>query len=42
MHVSKEPFAILMDKGAFKFPFIRHILRGAGFIPLDKDDTQAP
>ena len=41
MHVSKEPFAILMDKGAFKFPFIRHILRGAGFIPLDKDDTQS-
>jgi 1-acyl-sn-glycerol-3-phosphate acyltransferase len=40
MHVSKEPFAILMDKGAFTFPIIRHILRGAGFIPLDKADTK--
>jgi len=36
MHVSKEPFAIMMDKGAFNFPFIRHVLHGAGFIPLDK------
>jgi 1-acyl-sn-glycerol-3-phosphate acyltransferase len=40
MHVSKEPFAILMDRGAFTFPIIRHILRGAGFIPLDKNDTK--
>jgi 1-acyl-sn-glycerol-3-phosphate acyltransferase len=40
MHVSKEPFAIMMDKGAFTFPIIRHILRGAGFIPLDKSDTK--
>jgi len=40
MHVSKEPFAILMDRGAFTFPIIRHILRGAGFIPLDKDDSK--
>jgi 1-acyl-sn-glycerol-3-phosphate acyltransferase len=40
MHVSKEPFAILMDKGAFTFPVIRHILRGAGFIPLDKTDSK--
>ncbi len=40
MHVSKEPFAIMMDKGAFTFPIIRHILRGAGFIPLDKDDSK--
>jgi 1-acyl-sn-glycerol-3-phosphate acyltransferase len=39
MHVSKEPFAIMMDKGAFNFPLIRHILRGAGFIPLDKEDS---
>ncbi len=36
MHVSKEPFAIMMDKGAFNFPIIRHVLHGAGFIPLDK------
>ena len=40
MHVSKEPFAIMMDKGAFNFPVIRHILRGAGFIPLDKADSK--
>jgi 1-acyl-sn-glycerol-3-phosphate acyltransferase len=40
MHVSKEPFAILMDSGAFTFPVIRHILHGAGFIPLDKTDTK--
>jgi 1-acyl-sn-glycerol-3-phosphate acyltransferase len=40
MHVSKEPFAIMMDKGAFTFPIIRHILSGAGFIPLDKADSK--
>jgi 1-acyl-sn-glycerol-3-phosphate acyltransferase len=40
MHVSKEPFAILMDRGAFTFPIIRHVLHGAGFIPLDKDDSK--
>ncbi len=40
MHVSKEPFAILMDKGAFTFPIIRHVLSGAGFIPLDKADSK--
>ncbi len=40
MHVSKEPFAIMMDKGAFNFPIIRHILHGAGFIPLDKSDSK--
>lgn len=41
MHLSKEPFAILMDKGAFHFPIIGHILKGAGFVPLDKDDSKA-
>jgi len=41
MHVSKEPFAIMMDKGAFNFPFIRHVLHGAGFIPLDKSNSKA-
>jgi len=40
MHVSKEPFAILMDKGAFTFPIIRHVLNGAGFIPLNKVDSK--
>jgi 1-acyl-sn-glycerol-3-phosphate acyltransferase len=40
MHVSKGPFAIMMDKGAFTFPIIRHILHGAGFIPLDKADSK--
>ena len=40
MHVSKEPFAILMDKGAFTFPIIRHVLKGAGFIPLEKSDSK--
>lgn len=40
MHVSKEPFAIMMDKGAFTFPIIRHVLHGAGFIPLDKEDSK--
>ena len=36
MHASKEPFAILMDEGAFAFPVIRRFLKGAGFIPLGK------
>jgi 1-acyl-sn-glycerol-3-phosphate acyltransferase len=41
MHLSREPFAILMDGGAFKFPIIGHILRAAGFVPLDKSNSQA-
>jgi 1-acyl-sn-glycerol-3-phosphate acyltransferase len=41
MHLSKEPFAILMDKGAFHFPIIGHILKAAGFVPLDKDNSKA-
>jgi len=41
MHLSKSPFAILMDQGAFTFPIIRHFLKGAGFIPLDKSDSKA-
>jgi 1-acyl-sn-glycerol-3-phosphate acyltransferase len=40
MHVSKAPFAIMMDQGAFTFPVIRRILRGAGFIPLDEEDSK--
>jgi len=40
MHVSKEPFVILMDGGAFTFPIIRHFLHGAGFVPLNKDDSK--
>ena len=40
MHLSKEPFAIMMDKGAFSFPVIGHVLRAAGFIPLDKADSK--
>ena len=40
MHVSKEPFVIMMDKGAFNFPIIRHVLKAAGFVPLDKDDSK--
>jgi 1-acyl-sn-glycerol-3-phosphate acyltransferase len=40
MHISREPFAILMDGGAFTFPFIRHVLRGAGFIPLDEENSK--
>ena len=39
MHVSKEPFVVMMDRGAFTFPIIRHILSWAGFVPLDKDDS---
>lgn len=37
MHVSKEPFVIMMDRGAFTFPVIRHLLRWAGFVPLDRE-----
>jgi 1-acyl-sn-glycerol-3-phosphate acyltransferase len=40
MHLSKEPFVVMMDKGAFTFPIIRHILSGAGFVPLDKGDSK--
>lgn len=40
MHVSKEPFVILMDGGAFTFPIIRHLLHGAGFVPLDKKNSK--
>lgn len=40
MHASKEPFAILMDKGAFAFPVVRRFLKGAGFIPLDKANSK--
>jgi 1-acyl-sn-glycerol-3-phosphate acyltransferase len=40
MHVSKEPFVILMDGGAFTFPIIRHFLHGAGFVPLEKDNSK--
>jgi len=39
-HVAEEPFSVLMDCAAFKFPIIRHILKGAGFIPLDKADSR--
>lgn len=39
MHIVKKPFVILMDRGAFTFPVIRHILHGARFIPLDKEDS---
>lgn len=40
MHVSREPFVIMMDKGAFTFPIIRHLLRWAGFVPLDRGNTK--
>jgi 1-acyl-sn-glycerol-3-phosphate acyltransferase len=41
MHVSKDPFAVLMDEAAFGFPIIRHILKGAGFIALHEADSKA-
>jgi len=41
MHISKRPFVIMMDKGAFTFPVIGHVLRRAGFVPLDKDNSAA-
>jgi 1-acyl-sn-glycerol-3-phosphate acyltransferase len=40
MHVSKEPFVILMDGGAFTFPIIRHLLHRAGFVPLERDNSK--
>ena len=40
MHISREPFVVMMDRGAFTFPVIRHILSGAGFVPLDKKDSK--
>ena len=39
MHLVKKPFVIMMDRGAFTFPVIRHVLSGAGFIPLDKESS---
>jgi 1-acyl-sn-glycerol-3-phosphate acyltransferase len=36
MHLVSDPFVVLMDRGAFTFPVIRHVLSAAGFIPLDK------
>lgn len=39
MHLARKPFVIMMDRGAFTFPVIRHVLSGAGFIPLDKDSS---
>ncbi len=39
MHISKHPFIVLVDRGAFTFPVIRHILNWAGFVPLDKDSS---
>lgn len=41
MHISKRPFVIMMDKGAFTFPVIGHVLRRAGFVPLEKDSSRA-
>jgi 1-acyl-sn-glycerol-3-phosphate acyltransferase len=41
IHLSKEPFTILMDEGAFKVPIVGGILRRAGFIPLEKSDSKA-
>lgn len=40
MHVAKEPFTVLMDRGAFTFPVIGHLFKLARFIPLDKDKGQ--
>ena len=39
MHIAANPFIILMDRGAFTFPLIRHFLSGARFIPLDKETS---
>ncbi len=39
MHIAAKPFVILMDRGAFTFPIIRHFLSGARFIPLDKETS---
>jgi 1-acyl-sn-glycerol-3-phosphate acyltransferase len=41
MHIAASPFIILMDRGAFTFPIIRHFLSGARFIPLDKETSAA-
>jgi 1-acyl-sn-glycerol-3-phosphate acyltransferase len=39
MHIAAKPFRIMMDRGAFTFPIIRHFLFGARFIPLDKETS---
>ena len=39
MHIAANPFRIMMDRGAFTFPIIRHFLFGARFIPLDKETS---
>lgn len=40
LHLSKGPFAILMDKEAFSFPIVGRILEKAGFIRLDKSNSK--
>lgn len=39
MHLSAKPFVVMVDRGAFTFPVIRHVLSAAGFIPLDKESS---
>jgi 1-acyl-sn-glycerol-3-phosphate acyltransferase len=41
MHVAKRRFSVVMDEGAFHFPIVRHLFRGAGFIPLVKSEPEA-
>jgi 1-acyl-sn-glycerol-3-phosphate acyltransferase len=39
MHVSKEPFAILMEKGSVAFPVLRRVIRGASLIHFDGSES---
>jgi len=39
MHISGSRFSVVMDEGAFNFPVVHRIFRGAGFIPLVKSDS---
>jgi 1-acyl-sn-glycerol-3-phosphate acyltransferase len=41
MHMAGSRVIFLMDQGAFKVPVVGKLLRGAGFVPLDKSRSEA-
>jgi 1-acyl-sn-glycerol-3-phosphate acyltransferase len=40
LHVSEEPFAIMMERTSFGVPGLRRLQRAAGLIPLDAADPR--
>jgi 1-acyl-sn-glycerol-3-phosphate acyltransferase len=41
LHMSKGPFTVLMDEGAFQAPVFGPLLKKAGFIPLVEGDSES-